>query len=610
MTSLEYKPYGDALVLSKRPHADYARVCDLARDYRRLATGKDLGALLQIYELRETPEEFKNRERLTIFTTPAVWSQLTKPLNKTARLRQGITKRFEWTDGVSDVDGKALRLNTGLDNYNGEQDLADYLAEVNSETVADTDPNAWILTEFKPFDFRREEPTPYPLIIPCEAAFDFTQHAGKFTSLAVRTKVAGQDRFTCYLENETIDYWPVIPVAGEPGIAKPSTPAGATVAWQVFDENGILQYEAVVLAHRAGRLPAYRVGYVPDKETTGRTCVSPLHYAAIYLRKSLKLGSEADIAAAQVVNPHKAQYALACPGLPDLGCSSTGRTMDGTVCTVCNGTHVLATQTGSADILQLPYPKDAEPKDIVDLSKLVVWNRPPTDILTFQQDLLRLFKEEAYQVMYNSEVLVKAGVATTGAEYLDRKAQENNTLAPYAKCLARQYKHHAYVYAAYMDLAAGLKITYTFPEDLRQRSEEELAATLESFRKAGVPAPVLEALSLELMRKTFVDSPSEVLKYQVKMQHTPFQGLSNEEVFKMRLVGDVSNEYYVLRFYQDSVFAEIEQDPKVGPSFYSMTIDKRKPIVDAAVKKIMDTLPTATTAAPTFRPATAAAAVA
>lgn len=581
-TAADFRPYADALVLRGTPHADYARCAALAAEYRALATGDGLGQLLRRYEARETQQEYDGRLRLTEFLTPAIWSQLLKAFVRVARLRQGVTRRFDYADNTPDPDGRRTRLVAALEKFDGLSSLEDYLGTVTVETTGDTDPNAWLVTDFAPFDYRREQPRPLPVVVPCEAAWDFTQDGGAHTSLTVKTPWAGASRYTVYLANETITYYPFVTENGQPQSTRPES---LPVAWTVTGDTSQPAFEAVVTRHRAGRLPAERLGYVPDRVTSGRTCVSLLHPALPYLRKTLKLGSEADITAAQVVHPHKAQYALACPGVEDKGCGDSGRDRDGNVCGLCHGTHINPTQTGAGDVLQLPYPKDAEPKDIVDLSKLVVWNAPPTDIVKMQDELLEKYQQRAHQAVFNSDQLVKVTVTGTATEYQDRKDELNNTLAPYAQSLSRLYRSSALVVAAYQDAADGLSVTYRHPADLKLRSEAELNAALKSAVDSGAPAPVREALALEMVEKVFVDNPLEVLKYKVKMRFTPFQGLSDETVLRLQAVGQVLPEYMALRFYQDSIFAEIEQQQ--GMDFYRLAETAQQALVDTAVQKIL-----------------------
>jgi hypothetical protein len=582
-------PYLQTLIRTGGTHQDYAHCIKVRDFYYALATGEGLGKYLRRFESRESEQQFKERLNLVTFRSPAVWSALRKPFQGVARIRFGVNRRFDYPN-QSDQDRRAAALNEIVGRYYDDNSLDYYLSEELDDLVLDTDPNAWLLTEFQEFDYRSEQADPYPVVIPCDNAIDFTtSRGGKHTSLTVRTAVTGGIRYTMYLADETIDAWPRILVEGR---EVRTMPEGVEPFVVFTDFSNRVTHDVQVLQHNTGKLPAKRVGFVPDKRTNGRTRISYLHSAAFYLDKALKLESESDIASAQVVHPHKAQYAIACPG--DVGdiCTDNGRNREGEICSVCKGTHINPTQTGAGDVLQLPYPAGAEARDIVDLSKLVVWNRPPTDILIYQSDLIDKYEVKAHLATFNSDILIKGDIAQTAAEYLSRKREFNKALEPYAANFSALFRYTVEIIAAYTDLAEGLEVVYELPEGLLPLTKEQLFSLRELAVKAGATPGELEEIDLDIARQRYKNDPEAFLRFRLRQHLRPFAGLSNEDVFKMRATGDCSTEFFILFFYLDSIIQDIT-DKQGSTNWYNLPYRLQKPIIDGQVQAIAQSLPSA-----------------
>lgn len=591
--------YLQTLLRTGALHADYLRTVELRDLYMALSTGVGLGKYLRRYEARESVEEFeKGRLRLTEFITPPIWASLQRPFQAVARLREGVAIRYDYATG--DQERQARELQQVLSTYYDAAPLEDYLSEQLTPLWLDTDPNAWLLTDFRPFDYRVERAKPYPVVFPCDAVVAFTETAGVHDSLTVRVVVGTGHRYTLYLANEAIDAWPV----QWNGTQMDSTlPAGVEADGVFTDEQGKATHQFRILRHNAGRLPAKRIGYVPDKLTAGRTCVSHLDAAVVYLRKTLKLGSEADITAAQVVHPHKAQYMMACPGAPGDLCT-LGHNRDGGLCSNCGGSGIAPTQTGSGDIVQLPYPKDAEPKDIVDLSKLVVWNRPPSDIVELQYKILDSFEEKTHLSVFNTNILLKASMSNTATEFQGRKDGLNATLHPFSANHSSLYVHHALVSAAYSDLSIGLTVTHRNPKQLTELSEQELYVALKAAKDAGADSFVVEEISLQIARKLYLDNPQALQRYVTRVRLMPFMGQSDEQVLKLYALGKVSEQDFTLRFQMDSILFEVTEAE--GPQWFNYAYKRQWALVEPEIQKLLQKLPATVpgTASGTFAPFT------
>lgn len=571
-------------LLAGATHPDYARTVELATLYRRLATG-NIGPLLHRHA-REAENDFTARRDLTTSVVPSVWNALRTPFYQVARLKDGqVTKRFDYSEGISpaDVERFTAALTQAVGHYYDSRSLEDYLAEFVTRTAGMTDPNAWLLTEFAAFDYRTQQAQPYPVLLPCEAAVDYTRQAGVTQSVTFRTAVedmAAAFRFTVYLDNEAVDFWPIV---DEGGVQVDFMPPGSVVAGYVADDTQTVRYSYRILAHNAGRVPASRIGYVLDELTEGRTFVSPLTPAIPYLLKELKSGSELEYVMSDMAFPHKLQYVADCPGLPGLGCVLGKVPLTGNTCQACHGSGKDTIQTSASEVLTFQLPKD--PADIkLKLTEMLAFIGPGTDVPKLQMEYQESLVANATKMLFNSPVLNKATVTQTATERLAELDQKNIALTPSADCFSRLYVHHATVSAAYVDAERGLTVVYDFPADLQLESEDDLYTRLKNATESGAPSFVIEQIGHRIARKIYADNPQELRRYFVKSKFITFLGLSNDYVLKLATLGYITPEERVLRTHADSIFSEIED---AEANFYNLPRARQQELVDAKAQAIV-----------------------
>ncbi|GAB3303597.1 hypothetical protein [Hymenobacter tenuis] len=584
----------EPLILTGSTHADYARCVEHATLCRKLATG-DTDSLLQQFS-REEDEDFAVRKQLTVAVSPAIWDELRKPFYQVSRLSGAqIDKRLDYPAELSDAERlRRVSLLTGaLDAYYDRKPQEDYLSKHIIRSVALTDPNAWLLTEFGAFDFRTQRPRPYPVLFKCEAVVDFTREAGEVTSVTFRTKVAVENveglRYTMYLADEALDFWPVLTV----GTNTISTlPEGSRVAGELRDPgtgNLLCQYR--ILQHRAGRVPALPIGYIPDELTEDRTFVSPLNAALCYLQMELKTGSELQIVMSQIAHPHKAQFVNRCAGAPGNTCNN-GLNRELQTCTVCNGTTRDQIATSALDTLTVPLPKDLS--DIkIKLTEMVAYTAPGTDVPRLQIDYQTYLTDRAKQVLFGTQLLSKTSTTQTATERLAQLAQLNTALTPMADQFSALWVHGAYVAAGYLDVQTGLEPVYDFPPGLELADVSDLEAAYAEAVKAGMPAFYLEQQLKDIIRRRFATNPEELRKFTIKARFIPFLGLSEDAVLKLATLGYCSAEERVLRTHADSIFTELEL---ADPTFYDLGFQAQQAAVTQKAQEVLGRQ--ATTAAP------------
>lgn len=577
-------------VLTSAVHPDHGRTVEHATLLRRLASG-DIAPLLRRYTLGESEEQYQARLSLTISTVPAVFAELSTPYFQVSRLKGSqVERRLDYDATVSEAEAtrRRVRLEAALSRYYEARPVEDYLSERIVRSVSMTDPNAWLLTTFSRFDFRTEVPQPFPLLIPCEQVADFTRAAGQTESVTFRFLVTEGAhtayRYVVYLENDLLECWPVLWDGPTPTY---TLPEGATVYDEITDDQGKLLSQVRLLSHRAGRVPAAPVGFVPDPQTSGRTYISPLNPAVCFLEKELKTGSELDIVMSKVVHPHKSQYVPACSGQPNEGCNG-GKTTTGNTCALCHGTALSPISTSAIEVSTFPLPKRPEDmKDAPDLSKLVYFNAPDVALPKFQVEYQDWLVARASRTLFNTNTLVKTSMVTTAAERIAEARQKNNALSPMGEWMSRMYVHIVMVEAGYLDVAASLSATYRLPPELIPVEISDLEEAFGDASKAGLDAMYLQHLYEQLMRHRLADNPDGLRKALVKMRFVPYLGLSDAQFLQYAALNYIPAEKRTLRIEQDSIFYELETK---SPGFYDLAPVAQQTLVDAKVKELVAAL--------------------
>lgn len=593
------------IVLGNLLHPDYERTVQLATDWHDMETG-NISRFLHRFTPSETLRDHEAKLAITVPVVPALIAETRNPFYKVSRLKGAqVDRRLEYTDEPSDQE-RVRRQSAffgAVNTYYAGKPLEDYLSDTVVRSYALSDANAWLLTEFGSFDFRTQRPRPYPVILPASAVVDFTESAGVFDSVTARLQVKRADatgwRFTVYLENQSLDFWPVLQVSN---VATPTMPEGYAVAGEIATDNRSHVWQYRILSHRAGRLPASRLGYLPDAETQGRTCVSPLEAVRCFLEKEIRTGSELDIVMARSVHPHKSQFVAACPGLPEDGGCEVGiarRVNNGQPgpCRLCHGTGASQIATSATDVLTYPLPKNFdEIQKMPDLSKMVYFATPPIEVPKFQLEYSDHLRTRIFQVLFMSgratQTVSSPAATQTATERLQDAEDKNTALSPFADFISSTYVHHGLVCASYVDVAQNLTLDYRFPANLLPPSLSDLMSQYDAAVKAGAGAEFLEPLYKQIVRQQLSDDPDTLRRLEIRWRFVSYVGVPSAQVKEWAALGWISQESRTLRIEQDRVFYELEQK---YPTFYNLPPKDQQPLVDAKVKELVALLPSAST---------------
>lgn len=586
MTLIEGYKILEDILKTDRKHTHYKRVNDLNELYKQIVTGENIEVLLTQFARREDEDLFKQRKRLTQVITPAISATIMSPFYKVSRINSIIKK----------LKGKNLiDVEKGINEYAGVKTLDRYLENRLIE-LNFIDPNAFIVTEFdstvdeqgnltekvkpRPFEVSSEEAVDYlydnlelQYLVVCQGCKYEVKRA---TGGIIVTEEKDGHTYTIYLKDNAIKFTQVddeVPVReGEYSVI---ITQDGEVKYYRSTKNKVYMVEE--FEYNIGFVPAVQVGYKRDLITNSKTYVSPMHDAMPYLKKTIKVCSELDLTMALHAFPQKFQYVNACPGEKGLTCNG-GMNPDGNTCTKCNGSGI-AVHTTTQDLVYMRMPSPNKRKDeMIDLSGMVHYERPPIDILTFQNDYLFQLEAKARQSVFNSEMFDSKEVKTA-TEFRISLESVYDTLFPFAEQFSYVYKHIVKTIAKLVDVS-DLEVEHRFPKDLKFKTTDDLLAELKAANESNAPSYIKKQLSMSIASQLYIDQPEEVNKIMVKQMFFPFPDKTPTDI-ALIIGNNMTSEYNKTLWANfDNIFTQIESE---SPDFYSLSYELQKKIVDEKV---------------------------
>jgi hypothetical protein len=631
----------DAIILIKRliesgeKHQDYKHTVDLAESYKIFITGKGIDKKLIRYVPREDDALFEQRCRLTKAITPAVSSSIRQPFNKVTR-NDRIKKKIELenkdrqqivADMIARFYGSRRTKNRGLE----------YWLKTRFVELQFIDPNSWVVVEWDAPTTAAQKVAPRPFEVNASQAHNF---------------FIDNDEVKWLLVCQSIKYNSVTPAAsggtGSTNATVPLDPAAASVQptkkagvrFTLYDEDVTVVYEQIDTAYlkasgyklapneaiekvkdtsyiartfepNIGYVPAFRIGYKRDEETSARTFVNPWHDALCYFEKSLKTVSELDLTMTLHVFPQKLQYVQKCKGQmasdgkPRRACN--GGYVQGTqneICPICKG-NGYKLHTTAQDAILLPMPDD--PKDMANLENALVYKGPDVSLVKVQNDYSLQLEKQAHQAVFNSQVFVKkagGGITDSGtATEADFNMQSvYDALEPFTEKYSEMWREFVTIFGVISGEALEkIKVSHDFPADYKLKTSDILLAERKTASESGAPPFYIETVDDDLASITYAGDETGLNKYKVKRRYFPFSGKNENEVALLLASEFVPKAPKILYSNFDLIFRELEQE---NAGFWDMTnIAGQQKLVEAKVKQWQDKLegeaPAAT--APMFR---------
>lgn len=566
------------LIASGEVHKDRKRAMDLADKYKKLITGEDIGSLLIQFVQREDRALFEQRLRITKAITPAVAASIRKPFNKVVRndrVRKSVDTTTETRTNsvhkmISSFFGSSRKQNRGLD----------YWLKTRFLELQFTDPNAWVVLEWS------QPRNPAEVIMPRPFEVDSTM-AENWLIINDETKWLKVKQTITYLAVKTLvgDQEPI----KTEGYRHTLYDEEVTIVFEDFDENYHIwsgyklapneaietinnkKYLVKIFYPKVGFVPAFRVGYIRDEVTNGRTFVNPWHDALCYFEKSLKTVSEMDLTMSLHVFPQKLQYVKKCVGMEREGGRNqpcrNGKEPGGGICQACKGAGYQI-HTTAADVINVPMPDD--PKEMFNLDQMLVYKAPPIETVKFQNEYILQLESQTHQAVFNSQVFIKkrAGSGGQGGDVQKTATEADfsmqsvyDALEPFTEKFSELWKDLVTTFGIIAGESVDkIKVVHQFPADFKLKTTDILLEERQAASASGAPAFLIETIDDDLADILYSGDDLRINKYYIKRRYYPFPGKSADEIALLLASQYVPKYFKVLYSNFDEIFKDIEKE--------------------------------------------------
>ena len=614
----------------KVKHRDYDRVVELSRDYYRpLITGHNVGHLLHRFNKREDEDAYRQRLLLTQIITPAIHNTIMGPLRKVASVKPTVDRADFGPDAKTDNEALA-RL---VQDFFAGKSVDHYLGSVLLDQGA-IDPNAFCLIGFESFDPRTEKPSVYPTVVSCEDAWNFSYRNGelewllvhraiKYTAKAAPEPTANGEKkaasgeapkdveqdghwFSAYLKDFQVVFTQIDPgttfstiehiVVNKAGKMVPEDLSGLVFgdgAEYYYRVSKSELYRVRFYDQKSGMVQAFRIGFVPDAQTMGRTCVNFWHAALPYMLKGIKAGSELDLTAALHAFLQKIQYANPCKGFKDEAgnkwdCHSGYEANTNKFCRKCGGSGWDVITTAQDHItLRLPRTKE----EFLDLANLVHYVQLPVEVLNWQDGYVDKLEAKCYRAVYNTERFRQDQVqATATGELIDLQAVYD-AVRPcvdwWSQVRVRTYRLAA-TFRMGSEKVKNLVLAHVMPRNLRYETTSEMVALRKSMKEAGLSGSMLMQVDSDLLEHLYVDDQVALKRAKTMLAFDPFGG--KDEATCVQLISQDLTTKRVKVFWTNMALVFIEAEARAAANkedFYELSRAKQQKYIDEVVDELI-----------------------
>ena len=575
-------------------HEHYKRTVDLADKYYRFVTGDGLDKDMVQFVQREDATMFQQRKDITKHIIPTVVKNLMDVQYKVPR-SNSLTRKVEYEG--NDQGKKSEEFEDILSTFWGDKSFDDYMG-IRMVELNNTDPNTFVITEFKDFDAAEEHLAPYPFESSSAMSVNYEIDNNILLWLIVKqmikyTKEVDNDkdpkmidgtRHTLYLPKGAIileEFHSDDILAQMPG-----DDVWYTVGGKYYIRYKDRMYRLIEpKPYNLKEVPAKRVGWKRDLETGGDTYLAPFHDTIPLLEKTIKANSELDLTMALHAFPQKIMMGKRCNN-PECNSgyvteiSESGKE-DMQTCESCEGTGLLPC-TSAQEVLLLE-PSDAREEQL-SIDDLVRYIAPPVDLIEFQDRYVEALTWKAKQTMFNSDIFTRQEVSETATGKNIDMQNVYDTLWPFAVKYADLWEFYVETISLLTDMNKGLVILFVFDKDFKMKTTSELYADLQKANESGADSFAIQDIQLDIARNIFANNPDDFQKYVVKQDFYPFAGKTKEEVMAIKSGANTSRFLKVLEENYSYIFDMIELE---DPEFYLRDSKKQWVIITAKTNELM-----------------------
>lgn len=474
-------------------------------------------------------------------------------------------------------------LQSALDTWYENKPLKRYISTRFKDLVFE-DPNAYIIVEFENDDPINKKPTPYPFEVRSAQVYDPYRVNGvlkyliTFHPVVYKTKNKGDVtgyKYTLYGSHFSFVCQHI------PDGALFDFPEG----WQVIkmkygERKGQSTFIVKEYESKSPECPAYRVGYLDDPETDGRTKVSVFYSAKNILTDLIWNKSEYDLSKALHGFYQKFAFVNECKTCHGEGVITDHENDRELACTKCKGTGK-DIHTTVQDVVFINMPADGQPWD---LSKLIHFAQIPESLITKQREDVVTDQKDVFNCIFGANVLERSELAETAtAKNYDWRAV-NNTLFEYADNVSDFYKFAVKMSAAHRSEDAGLIVQHSHSQDFKLESILEKIEQRGAAMNAGAPMDVIGSFDLDILGKQHRDDPIFLKEYKAKEKFRPMSDKSRDE--RMVLISGLpqNDPERILYIYFNPIFRDIFDEYK---NFADLAYKRQKEIVYNKVNEYM-----------------------
>jgi len=578
----------------KSYHRYYDRVNELAKLYKQLITGKDIKELMRRFTKREDAVMFKQRCEITQHIVMAVCKNLMDVKKKVPRANN-IKRILAYEEDAEHT--RAKEMEAILSKFWGNRSFDEYM-KVREMELDDTDPNSFVVIEFKEFDENEEKAAPYPFEVSSMEAVDYVFDNNILQYLIVKNDIEVQakkelkkgSKYTMYMP----DHWIRLTRIFDERIIALLKDVNV-----VYDVGGLQYIKFDSKSERdqsylyeegeynIGHVPAFRTGNKRDLWTNGETRINSFHEAVPYLLKSIKTNSELDLTMALIAFPQMLRYVKKCTN-EDCYQGVVGDKNE--TCPVCHGEGVKI-PTSSQDAVLIEMPNN--PEEIVDLDRLLIYKAPPVDVVKMQQEYIDALTMKCKQVVFNTGIFDRKEIAETATGKNIDLQNVYDSLYSFAQKYSRVWKFGVDTIAIITEMDEGLRAAFIFGKDFKMKTLEDLIYDLKQAHDSDASSFIKQNIEDDIANIIFSDDPVNMRKFNVKKSLHPFSGMTDEEIQVNMAAGRITefDQVYYANF--SNIFNAIELDMANGiikVDFYAMTRNKQWEIIEKKVNEIIEEL--------------------